>query len=313
MSELCSPKCQFSSLLISDFFILLCSSILSHPLYFSYFIFFSPYLLKLLSFLSPLFLTTSLISLAFLQRLHLNKDHHPNEELQSSELYEIFFGPPSMAEVRDEPPSRISHQTPQKDPILEPAPLPGLAEEAPIAAAGNFKTLAMEDEEEKRPGSFSKILDDKTAGKQNPVITTTNGSNAVSRSNSLSSSGSMRREREWRRTLAGKLFEERHSSGGGGGGEGMDSLWEAHEMDSNKSGGGRREKGRRGRADVEEREEEDDGIQLCCLQALKMSAGKMNLGVGRPNLVKISKAIKGIGWLHKSSKKVHNNGDHIHR
>ncbi|KAG6417205.1 hypothetical protein SASPL_119358 [Salvia splendens] len=270
MSELCSSKSHFSSLLISDFFIFLYSSILSHPLYFSYLIFFSPYLLKLLSFLSPLFLTTSLISLAFLQRLQLNKDHHPNEELQSCELYEIFFGPPSMAEVREE-----LHQSPQKDPILEPIPLPGLAGEAPIM------------EEEKR-------FDDS-------VIM--NGSNGVvSRSNSLSSCGSMRREREWRRTLAGKLFEERHS----GGGEGMDSLWEAHEMDSNKSGG------RRKKVEVEEEEDGEDEIQLCCLQALKMSAGKMNLGVGRPSLVKISKAIKGIGWLHlhKSSKKVHNNAHH---
>ncbi|KAE8675162.1 Detected protein of unknown function [Hibiscus syriacus] len=45
-------------------------------------------------------------------------------------------------------------------------------------------------------------------------------------------------------------------------------------------------------------EEEESNRQLCCLQALKLSAGKMNLGMGRPNLVKISKALKGIGWLH---------------
>ncbi|KAG6382604.1 hypothetical protein SASPL_157714 [Salvia splendens] len=275
MSELCISKSRFSSPLISDFFIFLYSSILSHPLYFSYLIFFSPYLLKLLSFLSPLFLTTCLISLAFLQRLQLNRDHHPNEELQSCELYEIFFGPPSMAEVREE-----SHHTPQKDPILEPIPLPGLAGEAPIAASGKIKTPAMEEE---------KRFDDSVI--MNAV---------VSRSNSLSSCGSMRREREWRRTLAGKLFEERHS----GGGEGMDSLWE---MDSNKSGGRRKKV-----VEVEEEEDGENEIRLCCLQALKMSAGKMNLGVGRPNLVKISKAIKGIGWLHlhKSSKKVHNNADH---
>ncbi|KAG6394213.1 hypothetical protein SASPL_144794 [Salvia splendens] len=275
MSELCISKSRFSSPLISDFFIFLYSSILSHPLYFSYLIFFSPYLLKLLSFLSPLFLTTCLISLAFLQRLQLNRDHHPNEELQSCELYEIFFGHPSMAEVREE-----SHHTPQKDPILEPIPLPGLAGESPIAASGKIKTPAMEEE---------KRFDDSVI--MNAV---------VPRSNSLSSCGSMRREREWRRTLAGKLFEERHS----GGGEGMDSLWE---MDSNKSGGRRKKV-----VEVEEEEDGENEIRLCCLQALKMSAGKMNLGVGRPNLVKISKAIKGIGWLHlhKSSKKVHNNADH---
>lgn len=42
----------------------------------------------------------------------------------------------------------------------------------------------------------------------------------------LGSFGSMRKEKEWRRTLACKLFEERHNVDGGGGGEGMDMLWE---------------------------------------------------------------------------------------
>lgn len=133
----------------------------------------------------------------------------------------------------------------------------------------------------------------------------------------LSSYGSMRREREWERTLACKLFEERHNVGGG---EGMDSLWEAYEMEDfvvSRSQVGRRKKERKKREKIVEREwdEEDEEIggQLCCLQALKLSAGKMILGVGKPNLVKISKAIKGIGWLHKTtknSKKVHNHGDH---
>lgn len=131
----------------------------------------------------------------------------------------------------------------------------------------------------------------------------------------LSSNGSMRREREWERTLACKLFEERQNVGGG---EGMDSLWEAYEMEEfGKVGRRKKERGRvRREKKIVEREGEDEEIggQLCCLQALKLSAGKViNLGVGKPNLVKISKAIKGIGWLHKTtknSKKVHNHGDH---
>jgi hypothetical protein len=36
---------------------------------------------------------------------------------------------------------------------------------------------------------------------------------------------------------------------------------------------------------------------LCCLEGMKFSAGKMNLGMGRPNLHKISKTFKGFGWL----------------
>ncbi|KAG6425352.1 hypothetical protein SASPL_115782 [Salvia splendens] len=352
MSELCSSKCNFSSLIVSDL-ILLCSFILSHTLYFSYLIFFSPYLLKLLSFLSPLFITTSLLSLAFLFHtqshftLQFNKDHHSNDQhpQNSDELgiYEIVFGPPSM---REEAPPQIFDQTPQKDPIFEPNPLPGPAEEAPITVAGKIensgefvkasKTPVMD--QEKRLENFLKILDNferlasnveekKIKPKQNPSVLINGSKTGKCNKNtdqsisqriisggggggdSFSSYGSMRREREWKRTLAGKLFEERHnSSGGGGGGEGMDSLWEAYEMEADKAS---TRKG--GREKEEEEDDEIGGGEVCCLQALKMSAGKMSLGVGRPKLVKISKAIKGIGWLHsftKNSKKVHNNGDH---
>ena len=59
--------------------------------------------------------------------------------------------------------------------------------------------------------------------------------------------------------------------------------------------------------DGHDEEKESDG-QFCFLQALKLSAGRVNLGMTRSNLVKISKAIKGIGWLHnlsRHSNKVH--------
>ncbi|OMO66567.1 hypothetical protein CCACVL1_21080 [Corchorus capsularis] len=67
LASTAKKKTQYhlSSLLLSDF-MLFCSFILSHPLYFSYLIFFSPYLLKIFSFLSPLFVTTTLLLLAFL-------------------------------------------------------------------------------------------------------------------------------------------------------------------------------------------------------------------------------------------------------
>ncbi|XP_028765285.1 DNA ligase 1 [Neltuma alba] len=147
-----------------------------------------------------------------------------------------------------------------------------------------------------------------------------------SESNYLGSFGSMRKEKEWRRTLACKLFEERHNNSSirgnninGSESEGMDSLWETYETQSNKAKRSNKkktmttlEKSNTKKSteskyydpededdeEDEEEEEEGEGIKLCCLQALKFSAGKMNLGMGKPNLMKISKAFKGIGWLH---------------
>lgn len=137
-------------------------------------------------------------------------------------------------------------------------------------------------------------------------------SNFESLGSNLGSYGSMRKEKEWKRTLACKLFEERHNVVEGD--EGMDSLWEIYESDSSKSkrkddDAKKKKKKKKSITEIdyygdEDDEDEDDeelemtNGQLCCLQALKFSAGKMNLGMGRPNLVKISKALKGIGWLH---------------
>lgn len=121
--------------------------------------------------------------------------------------------------------------------------------------------------------------------------------------NSLGSYGSMRKEKEWRRTLACKLFEERHNSEGT---EGMDSLWETYENSESKKLqtkekiNGKSKKGKKIQNKEEEDEEEDGEGQLCCLQALKFSAGKMNLGMGRPNLLKMTKALKGFGWLSRN-------------
>ncbi|XWS31244.1 hypothetical protein CRYUN_Cryun23aG0061000 [Craigia yunnanensis] len=129
---------------------------------------------------------------------------------------------------------------------------------------------------------------------------------------SLGNFGSMRKEKEWKRTLACKLFEERHNVDGG---EGMDLLWETYETDSSKvqlkSSSKKGKKGGNEYYDHDEDDyEEDSDGPLCCLQALKFSAGKMNLGMGRPNLVKISKALKGIGWLHHVSSRHGKKGYH---
>ncbi|CAN1269595.1 hypothetical protein LINPERPRIM_LOCUS13638 [Linum perenne] len=155
----------------------------------------------------------------------------------------------------------------------------------------------------------------------------------------LGSYGSMRKDKEWRRTLACKLFEERHHSTSS---EGMDLLWEAHDHDETESDQKKNKNKNKGTLltstkskkksaggsisssnkighhcyedDDEDNEEEDfetgwnddGGGKLCCLQALKLSAGKMNLGgIGRPSLVKLTKAVKGFGWIHSTSSRHH--------
>ncbi|PQQ04964.1 uncharacterized protein Pyn_39228 [Prunus yedoensis var. nudiflora] len=94
----------------------------------------------------------------------------------------------------------------------------------------------------------------------------------------LGSFGSMRKEKEWRRTLACKLFEERHHNVEGGG-EGMDMLWETYdETESIKAmkGKSKSKKGMNGKVEEDDdgEEEEDFDGQLCCLQALKFSQGR---------------------------------------
>ncbi|KAL8106588.1 hypothetical protein AgCh_023375 [Apium graveolens] len=119
---------------------------------------------------------------------------------------------------------------------------------------------------------------------------------------------SMRKDKEWKRTLACKLYDERHYNVMEGN-EGMDSLWETYESDSPKSISARKDNKRRSlkkkSSDLED--EDDDEVEmtnghLCCLQAFKFSARKMNMGMGRTNIVRITKALKGIGWLHHVKK-----------
>lgn len=206
-----------------------------------------------------------------------------------------------------------------------------------------FERMASNVEEKKKPDPKPDKVVEKLKAEESLSLSISNGSDAINGAKShsqritseereggerklkaessralmaVNSYGSMRREeKEWKRTLACKLFEERHNVDGG---EGMDSLWEAYEIDSTKqkseTNNNKKMKMKTKTKKFIEKyeEEEEDEVEgpLCCLQALKLSTGKMNLGVGIPNLVKISKAIKGIGWLHsvsKHSKKVHNN------
>ncbi|KAK8565173.1 hypothetical protein V6N13_020298 [Hibiscus sabdariffa] len=111
----------------------------------------------------------------------------------------------------------------------------------------------------------------------------------------------MRKQKEWKRTLACKLFEERHSHKVDGGGERMDLLWETYETDSNNKpqlkSSSKKGKKDGGKNNSYRYDNEESNGQLCSLHALKLSAGKMSSGMERPNLVKISKALKGIGWF----------------
>ncbi|XP_050364855.1 uncharacterized protein LOC126783428 [Argentina anserina] len=519
MSELSfSPKnSSFSSIdLLADFFHV-CYSILSHPLYFSYFIFFSPYLLKLLSFLSPLFITTALLVLAYLTvspnstsdlpkikvgscclattyqtviaKLqypkvdHSNGDDHeefrsleelevykivfdtsslevggcPVEEMSSEEtsdasipqsyslggtgnigyflevasaiLEEIRSSPGAIWEENEEIPdekisptqifdaafdersspessessgyfseasSAISEQNPVEKTCssqVSDAPVDKKSSSEGNGSTGYFfeasnavleetrenlvekkcssqvshapmencsvleakgstgvvleadgvilRQKAVEEEKEVKPlSSYFKKVEEKRFDRReskdrdfgandggfrsksmviNPQVLGSNLGNP-----NLGSFGSMRKEKEWRRTLACKLFEERHQNVDGGGEEGMDMLWETYdETESGKVLQGMKSKSKKqgkkisgnkddynevhGDNNDDDEDEELDNGHLCCLQALKFSAGKMNLGhMGRPNLVKITKALKGFGWLHhvtKNSKK----------
>ncbi|XP_027071242.1 uncharacterized protein [Coffea arabica] len=458
MSELClsrPSRTHLSSLLLSNFF-LFCSFIASHPLYFTYLIFFSPYLLKLLSFLSPLFITTSLLLLALLtaspclivsgsfskessdshaeskgsfltaayhavvERLRSKIDDHNEEELLCLEDFEVFkivFGNPTTQDDKESQVEGFDAEVLVEDTSLKASNAPVIAacvghqdfgvtsNEALMASkleseseafvesestcdamecflqevdeSENVKVNATVEKKKIEPPCTvaNKAVDNhgekspmrngsEAAGNKIRHATTTNTTNSaeVGKGNGIMESkskllkahshsvgasadytndkciwkiqksspsldynlggyGSMRKGKDWKRTLACKLFEERNNADEG---EGMDLLWETYEVESTKSKAKSKSKKKSHKKkneskhrecediscdghDEDEEEEESEG-QFCCLQALKLSAGRVNLGMARPNLVKISKAIKGIGWLHnlsRHSKKVH--------
>ncbi|KAJ7950481.1 Acidic leucine-rich nuclear phosphoprotein 32 family B protein [Quillaja saponaria] len=378
-----SRKTEFPSLL-SDLYNF-CFFAISHPLYFSYFIFFSPYLLKILSFLSPLFITTTLLLLAFLTAVSPNllqeksdsgvgclltvyrnvskrfrsKVDAKDEEsgyFVEFEAYKIIFETsifevleteseeifPQATEALDDKESN-SDEIPVE--IASPLEASWLVSEGKRLKSLLQEKIGLEDklyqeEEEVKPldTEFDKVeerkekpsmksgskvmgnktvdvkgsnIDDEEYAVKEKVISHKVESSFGSSDNyeeyyspqtfgsNLGSFGSMRKEKEWRKTLACKLFEERHK---GEGSEGMDMLWETYEAQSNKVKlKSNTKKGKKGKVEYiedDEEEEEDMDGKLCCLKALKFSTGKMNLGMGRPNLLKFSKALKGIGWLH---------------
>ncbi|KAG8089796.1 hypothetical protein GUJ93_ZPchr0011g28926 [Zizania palustris] len=154
-------------------------------------------------------------------------------------------------------------------------------------------------------------------------------------SENLIGEGSPRKDKEWKRTLACKLYEERmqlklcrdravvECS------DNMDMLWEAYEVGGGGGGGGNAKragsKAKRGSKqghhvvegeheegegdnDDDEEEEESSVRQLCCLQALKFSTRKMNFGGGKTSLAKISKVLKRMAALSRSASRRSSNG-----
>ncbi|KAG7036245.1 hypothetical protein SDJN02_03047, partial [Cucurbita argyrosperma subsp. argyrosperma] len=363
MSEISISKKEFglSSVVLQFFHFFF--FLLSHPLYFSYFIFFFPYFLKLLSFLSPLFFTTFLLLFAFFtlllsssSDLHLHcvrqfadnskmgflattyqvvfdslrprtpeeiDEFRPMEELEAYKIvFETYtFGTEQNLYGGEDSELNVPEVEVEVDCEESMENFPGKMEfspENPLAYENEAKTGECEEKNEKKEEirDSSKAIENEMMKELRKLTEESSISSrsesspwsspgSFSRDYSLGSYGSMRKEKEWRRTLACKLFEERHNSEGT---EGMDSLWETYEksewntLQKNEKINGKSKKGKKIKGkeeDEDEDEYEDREGQLCCLQALKFSAGKMNLGMGRPNLVKMSKALKGFGWLSR--------------
>ncbi|RVW91421.1 hypothetical protein CK203_038559 [Vitis vinifera] len=335
MSELSfsnANKPHFSiSLLLSDL-MLLFSSIISHPLYFLYFVFFSPYIFKLLSFLSPLFITTFLLVLALLTvspTLLLSPESSDSKlgfllEKCGSVLDKLR--PIVDGQCED---LRCFEELEAYKIVFEAATFENVAEEKrgegllEVGEDGNIsekvkdkKVKAVGAESDKVDGQEERLTTGASEGMGSKIgeialrVTADNGGDYTSKGadnsqmvaasvqssegdyyyspkrdmENLGSFGSMRKEKEWKRTLACKLFEERNNADGG---EGMDLLWETYETDSSKvikAKNDRKKSKKKGEevgyySEEEDEEEEEEGMdrQLCCLQALKFSAGKMNL------------------------------------
>ncbi|GJN40218.1 hypothetical protein PR202_gb29400 [Eleusine coracana subsp. coracana] len=127
------------------------------------------------------------------------------------------------------------------------------------------------------------------------------------------------KEKEWKRTLACKLYEERmqlklcRDRAVVEGSDNMDMLWEAYEVGGSGSGtkqGGIRVRNSKKVEELVEEDQEESGEQdddddegsvrqLCCLQALKFSTKKTGFGGGKPSLAKISKVLKRMTALSR--------------
>lgn len=116
----------------------------------------------------------------------------------------------------------------------------------------------------------------------------------------------MRKERDWSRTLACKLLEERRVQDGE---SGMDMLWETYEeavtLADHKAAD---QLSSTAEEDQRSRDEDDDEVastRMCCLQVIRMSSGRVNMGMGRKSAMLFSKALRGLVWLHRKTVNSH--------
>ncbi|CAL9157983.1 uncharacterized protein LOC135588450 [Musa acuminata AAA Group] len=355
--------------ILLDDFLSFCTFLTSHPLHLAYLLFFFPYLAQLLSFLSPLLLSTVVLLLVLLTIspyldeappaappefvgktccivLSILKDNlHGNgridllDQFASIILSSIDDASPSSQESAAQALFGEFFEDACSDPEPEEKCLASAVggggsslEETPtdvalgisatdgehqVANSGTgIQCRATEAQAKGMPnarevlGSHREFAEPKRDEDRAEHLTE---SMTIER---LQSYGSIRKEKEWKRTLACKLYEERMTyklckeRKVAEGGEEMDLLWEAYEANASETDTKKKEKkARRVELEEEEEEEEEDEEeeattgQLCCLQALKLSAGKMNLGMGKRNLMKISKVLKGMRMFHVGSRK----------
>lgn len=324
MFRFCSPVTKFAYQSITPllhYLCSLCSYIFCNPIYLAYLIFFSPFIFKVISFLSPLLICISLVIICiftlenYLPFYNVSEEEVLNALRTSIDLQELGVEAPAAFDC-------FEFYTPGNQPPI----LHELLKESHSDAGENW---------------VSKEIDPASLGKQNSLSISKAGQEIIKNplpiyggeeelktkidAYSEKRWGSTRREKEWKRTLACKLYEERRV---GEGGEGMDLLWEIHEADAAKTKANDKAKmkdhlrapSKRFKlkrppqdevvpcdpSDEEEEKEEEEEMkgQVCCLQALRLSTGKMNLGIKSNNLMKFSRAIKGIGLVMRKVKRV---------
>lgn len=316
-SSVSGVRYQFISALLQN-----AGFLYSNPIYLAYFIFFSPYLFRILSFLSPLLLSISLVIFCIVTLEELPpfdaspvKSEDDNTEAPFSDFFEYLQTP----DHQNQPPNSCEH----------------LEEEAstlPIWVSKEIDPASLENQNSSNSNACKETAADhggeETADQETGKVKTQIG--VAICDGDEEKCWSMRREKEWKRTLACKLYEERRSWEGG---EGMDVLWEIHEADcakasmnmvksskaksenKTKSSSSKRfnllarkphkdeEREEKDDGEVEEEEEESMKGTVCCLQALRLTTGKMNMGIRSSNLRKLSKAFKGMRHLVRGEKR----------
>ncbi|XP_073100032.1 uncharacterized protein [Elaeis guineensis] len=349
MTQLCNSDIHLLLGLLLDDLLSFCSFLASHPLPLAYFLYFFPYFFRLLSFLSPLILSTSLLLLVLLTISPHDLNYSPPELFGNAcsivlNTLKAKLEGDSSAELLEQLVSMVLAPLDDARPYFKDPVMPALDGDGLFEL--EFQTMgespfmdALEDSQESEPlvtplgvgdqgeadkaQLTNKVAEDlskafelnNSSRKPDPAADNVGGElmRSTSRrrkqstyrdSDCLQRDNSMRKEREWKRTLACKLYEERmtyklcEERTVVEGGEEMDLLWEAYEVSASKDDK-LKNNGKKGKkVELEEEDEEEVG-QLCCLQALRLSAGKMNLGVGKPNLMKISKVLKGMAMFQR--------------